>query len=111
MRAGRLIWTMGVVLSAGSIFAGSQAKDIPKHGRAVVLFDGKDLHEFDVYLKSTGLNQDPTHVFKVEDKMVHVSGTEMGYFVTKQDYRNYYLRAEVQVGRGDVCAAEWAGEG
>jgi 3-keto-disaccharide hydrolase len=75
-------------------------KGIPKHGPAIVLFDGKDLSNFDTFLPSTGLNSDPNHVFTVEHGVVHVSGTEMGYFITKREYENYYLRAEFKWGEG-----------
>jgi hypothetical protein len=85
---------------AGAAFARAQAKDIPKHGPAVVLFDGKDLSQFDTFLTSTGLNADPGHVFQVENGIIHVSGKEMGYIVTKQEYSNYYLRAEFKWGEG-----------
>jgi hypothetical protein len=85
---------------AGAAFAWAQAKDIPKHGPAVVLFDGKDLSQFDTFLTSTGLNADPGHVFQVENGIIHVSGKEMGYIVTKQEYKNYYLRAEFKWGEG-----------
>ena len=81
-------------------FAWAQAKGIPRHGPAVVLFDGKNLDQFDTFLPSTGLNADPNHVFTVENGVVHVSGTEMGYFITKQEYKNYYLRAEFKWGEG-----------
>lgn len=81
-------------------FAGAQAKGIPAHGPAIVLFDGKDLSQFDTFLPSSGLNADPSHVFTVENGAVHVSGTEMGYFITKQEYKNYYLRAEFKWGEG-----------
>jgi hypothetical protein len=95
--------TAGVLLLAGLAgvaFAWAQAKDIPKHGPAVVLFDGKDLSQFDTFLTSTGLNADPGHVFQVENGIIHVSGKEMGYIVTKQEYKNYYLRAEFKWGEG-----------
>jgi hypothetical protein len=85
---------------AGSALAWSQAREIPKHGPAEVLFDGKDLSHFDIVMKSTGLNSDPGHVFQVENGVVHVSGKEFGYFVTKQEYKNYYLRAEFKWGEG-----------
>jgi hypothetical protein len=85
---------------AGTTIAGAQAKDIPKHGAAVVLFDGKDLNQFDTFIKSTGLNSDPTHIFTVENGVIHVSGTEFGYIVTKNEYKNYYLRAEFKWGEG-----------
>lgn len=81
-------------------YANAQAKDIPAHGPAVVLFDGKDLSQFNTFLTSAGLNSDPKHVFTVEDGTVHVSGTEFGYFITRQEYKNYYLHAEFKWGEG-----------
>ena len=87
-------------VSFGTVAAHAQAKDIPPHGRAIVLFDGKDLSQFNTFITSTGLNADPNHVFTVENGVVHVSGTEFGYFITKQEYKNYYLRAEFKWGGG-----------
>ena len=80
--------------------ANGQAKHIPAHGPAIFLFDGKDLNQFDTFLRSDGLNSDPNHVFTVAKGVVHVSGTEFGYFITKQEYKNYYLRAEFKWGEG-----------
>lgn len=99
----RMSSAVAAMLLAGlmvPVLSWAQAKDIPKHGAAVVLFDGKDLSQFDTFLPSTGLNSDPVHIFRVENGVVHVSGTEMGYFVTKQEYKNYYLRAEFKWGEG-----------
>ena len=93
----------GVMLLAGllgAVQSTAQKPAIPKHKAAIVLFDGKNLDQFDTFLPSTGLNADPTHVFTVEDGVVHVSGTEMGYFITKREYKNYYLRAEFKWGEG-----------
>lgn len=87
-------------VAAGSFPAWPQAQGIPHHGHAIFQFNGKDLSQFDVFLRSTGLNSDPTHVFSVENGVIHVSGTEMGYIVTKPDYKNYYLRAEFKWGEG-----------
>ena len=84
----------------GSLLARSQTPPIPKHKAAIVLFDGRNLDQFDTFLPSTGLNSDPAHVFTVENGVIHVSGTEMGYIVTKQEYKNYYLRAEFKWGEG-----------
>jgi hypothetical protein len=75
-------------------------KDIPAHGSAVILFDGHDLNGFDTFLKSKGLNDDPDHVFQVEHGVLHVSGTEFGYIITKQEFQNYYLKAEFKWGEG-----------
>jgi len=86
------------IAPASAIFAST--KGIPAHGSAVVLFNGSDLSGFDTFIQSKGLNNDPDHVFQVEQGMVHVSGTEMGYIITKQDYQNYYLKAEFKWGEG-----------
>jgi hypothetical protein len=96
----KIAWALLIAVLACSGLGWSQAKDIPKHGRAVFGFNGKDLSQFDTFLPSAGLNSDPNHVFVVENGVVHVSGTEMGYFITKQEYKNYYLRAEFKWGEG-----------
>ena len=89
-----------LTMPMSAVMAETHAKDIPKHGKAEVLFDGKDLSHFDTFIKSTGLNSDPGHIFVVENGEIHVSGKEIGYIITKQEYRNYYLRAEFKWGNG-----------
>lgn len=89
-----------------SLFAGcvapmpSPAQKIPPHKRAIVLFNGKNLNNFDTFLKTEGLNSDPNHVFTVEHGMVHISGKEYGYIITRQSYHDFYLRAEFKWGEG-----------
>jgi hypothetical protein len=73
---------------------------IPPHGPAVVLFDGHGLDAFDSFLKTKGLNSDPEHVFSVEHGVIHVSGKEFGYLITKQPFHDFYLRAEFKWGEG-----------
>jgi hypothetical protein len=75
-------------------------RDIPPHGKAVVLFNGRDLTQFDSFIKAQGLNHDPNHVFRVEKGVIHVSGKEFGYIITKQEFANYYLRTEFKWGEG-----------
>jgi hypothetical protein len=87
-------------LCVWTVSASGQAKNIPAHGPVIILFDGKDMNQFDTFLTSSGLNSDPIHTFTVENGAVHVSGTEFGYFITKQEYKNYYLRAEFKWGEG-----------
>src|ERR1700727_2544785 len=82
------------------------APGIPAHKAAIVLFDGKDLKNFDTFLKSTGLNSDPEHVFQVENGVIHVSGKEMGYLITKKAYQSFYLRAEFKWGEGTYGSRE-----
>lgn len=74
---------------------GFSADDSSVRGR---LFNGKSLEGFDTFLKEKGLNKDPDGVFRVQDGMVHVSGTEYGYFVTKNEYENYHLKLEFKWG-------------
>ncbi|HUX43530.1 MAG TPA: DUF1080 domain-containing protein [Terracidiphilus sp.] len=92
------ILLLAVLVCAPAGWAGT--KGIPKHGKAIWTFNGKDLSQFDTFMKSTGLNSDPSHVFTVEHGVVHVSGQDMGYIVTKNAYKNYYLRAEFKWGEG-----------
>jgi hypothetical protein len=89
-----------LLFCACTAIAKGQAKHIPAHGPAIFVFDGKDLNQFDTFLRSDGLNADPNHVFTVEKGVVHVSGTEFGYFITKEEYKDYYLRAEFKWGEG-----------
>lgn len=89
-----------------SVSSWAATKGIPAHDPAVVLFDGDDLSGFDTFVKSKGLNSDPDHVFQVEHGVVHVSGKEMGYIITKTEYRNYYLRAEFKWGEGTFAPRE-----
>src|ERR1700728_4555319 len=76
------------------------SQKIPPHQAAVVLFNGKDLSNFDTFLKTKGLNSDPDHVFQVENGVVHVSGKEMGYIITKDSYHDFCLKAEFKWGEG-----------
>ena len=89
---------LGLLALATAAFATSS--EIPPHGAAIALFDGRDLANFDTFLKEHGLNNDPDHVFRVENGVIHVSGQEFGYLITKQEFANYYLRAEFKWGEG-----------
>jgi len=73
---------------------------IPPHEAETVLFDGRDLSAFDTFIRGRGLNSDPERVFRVEDGLIHVSGHEMGYLLTKQTFHRFYLRAEFKWGEG-----------
>ncbi len=97
--------------AAGSEAAGSPGADsvaIPAHGPAIVLFDGSNLAQFDTFIRGQGLNNDPEHVFQVEDGLIHVSGRQMGYIITKQQFHDFYLRADFKWGEGTF--AERAGQ-
>ncbi len=76
------------------------AQTIPPHGSAIVLFNGRNLDQFDTFLKTKGLNADPEHIFSIENGVLHISGKDFGYVITKQSFRNYYLHAEFKWGEG-----------
>ncbi len=84
------------------------ASAIPPHQPVLALFDGGDLSQFDTFLRGRGLNNDPNHIFQVERGVIHVSGHEMGYLLTKQTFDRFYLRAEFKWGEGTF--AERAGQ-
>jgi len=75
-----------LLLAAQLVFASA-----PKLGPKIKLFNGKNLDGFYTYLEKHGKNNDPDHVFRIEKGIVHVSGSEFGYFVTEKEYENYYL--------------------
>lgn len=76
------------------------AKSIPGRGKAVALFDGKHPDDHDTFLEHRGDNTDPEGVFRIEKGVLHVSGTEMGYMITRQSFGDFYLRVEFKWGDG-----------
>ena len=60
-------------------------------------FNGKDLRGLYTWLKESG-RQDPTGVFSVKDKAIHVSGEGFGYVATEKAYKNYHLIVEYRWG-------------
>ncbi len=58
------------------------------------------MNSFDTFIRGRGLNSDPGQVFTAEGGVLHVSGKEMGYIVTKQTFHRFYLRAEFKWGEG-----------
>ncbi len=78
----------------GAVLAAASA------AQTIQLFNGKNLDGFYTFLQSKGLNRDPDGVFRVQDGMVRVSGTDYGYFITDQEYENYRLTVEFKWGSG-----------
>src|SRR5215469_1447056 len=102
-RSSRLILETAIIATLGLAICSSQASAaensyVPAHGEPIVLFEGKDLSNFDSFLKTKGLNNDPDHVFMLENGVIHISGSEFGYLITKREFDNYYLRAEFKWG-------------
>jgi Domain of Unknown Function (DUF1080) len=89
-----------LLFCCASFFGQALAQKIPPHKKAIVLFDGSNLDAFDTFIRGKGLNCDPDHVFQVENGVIHVSGKEFGYLITKSSYHNYYLRAQFKWGEG-----------
>ena len=85
---------------AGALAAASCRTVGARASAPVVLFDGRSLDAFDVYVRDRPLNDDPDRVFRVEDGTIHVSGTTYGYVITKRSFREYRLRAEFRWGEG-----------
>lgn len=71
-----------ILLTAIAIGGAAAAADLPPLGEPIQLFNGRDLSRFDTFLRNQGFNNDPDHVFRVRDGVVHVSGKEYGYFIT-----------------------------
>lgn len=76
------------------------------HSPWISLFNGKDLQDWDTYLRQPegtkqepyGLNNDPLKVFTVLENAIHVSGQLWGGVSTKKEYENYHLRFKVKWG-------------
>jgi hypothetical protein len=89
---------LAVLLVYASVLGPALAQEIPPHGAAVVLFNGSD--EFETFLRDHGLNSDPDHVFQWDNGVIHISGKEFGYVITKASYHNFYLKAQFKWGEG-----------
>lgn len=89
-----------LVLAQPDLAQSAPAAAIPAHAAAIDLLQGSTLNRFDTFIRGRGLNSDPEHTFTVSDGVLHVSGHEMGYVVTKQTYGRFYLRAEFKWGTG-----------
>lgn len=63
----------------------------------IKLFDGKSLDGLYTWLKETKY-EDPKHIFRVTDGMLHVTGDGLGGILTKQEYCDYHLVLEFKWG-------------
>jgi uncharacterized membrane protein len=99
-----------VVVMGGVALCSMSLQGCHPHGAppsaGVQLFDGGSMDAFDVYVRDHPLNADPDGVFRVEGGVIHVSGKEHGYFITKHPYRDYRLRAEFKWGEGTYGSRE-----
>ena len=70
----------------------------PAADSSIQLFDGKSLDSFDTFVFGKGFNHDPDGVFRVVDGMIRVEGIPYGYFITKAEYGDFFLRTEFKWG-------------
>jgi hypothetical protein len=88
----------GIVLLACVAACHSSAPATPSPASTVVLFDGASLDAFDTFIRGEGFNVDTTHLFRVENGVVHVTGKGFGYFITKRSFHDFRLHAEFKWG-------------
>lgn len=93
-----LVFIIAETVMGRGIFAQSsqyqQHTDKPIQQETIHLFNGKNLDGWYKFLRYRGRNNDPNGVFKVEDGMIHISGTEKGCITTKKEYGDYRLVIE-----------------
>lgn len=90
--------TAGVTAAARSARAAEGAAR-PGVTRRRRLFNGRNLHGFYTFLREKGKSNDPDHVFTVQDRMIRVTGTEFGHFITEEEFENYHLIVEFKWGK------------
>ena len=96
----RLLPIISLLLLTFASAVPAPAQKIPPHKAAVILFNGHDLSNFDTFIRGKGLNSDPDHIFQVEKGVIHVSGDGFGYIITRDTYKDFYLRADFKWGQG-----------
>ena len=78
------------LLAAGLLSAQTPAI---RPSKKIVLFDGRNLDAFYVWLKETRY-EDPKKVFSIQGKLLRISGEDWGGIATKEAYRDYRLTVE-----------------
>jgi hypothetical protein len=87
-----LIIVMTVFQSYATARADEKKPKDKTTGKAVKLFNGKDLSNWVFKLKDPAV--DPATVFKVSDGVIRISGSPFGYMRTKESYSDYKLNVE-----------------
>ncbi len=93
---------VAVLASAAVVVAPVGAQD----DRSQKLFDGESFANLYRFLPSTGRDNDPLQVFKIEDGVLHVldlpesdQPQDFGYLATEREYSNYDLRLRYRWGQ------------
>ena len=63
-----------------------------------MLFNGKDLSGWTVFLTGREVGEDPKNVFTVKDGVIHVSGEEFGGISTEEEHSDYHVSLELKWG-------------
>lgn len=92
----------GAALSLVCSTPEAEAQKKPKTGKAIKLFNGKDLTNFYTWLVDYKY-EDPNKVFTVVDDVdgkpaIRVSGQNYGAFITKEEFSDYHLVTEFKWG-------------
>jgi hypothetical protein len=90
----------GIVLGSSTrCLHGEEPRAEPASPRAVIrLFNGQDLTGLTTWLRDTK-REDPRRVFRIDDKMLHITGDGFGYIATEREYRDYHLIVEYKWGK------------
>lgn len=62
------------------------------------LFNDEKFSGWYSFLDEEGLNQDPKHVFTMENDVLHVSGEQFGYLCTEKEYADFHFRVDFKWG-------------
>ena len=81
--------------------ANTNGQSGPAHDRTIPLFNGKNFDGWYTFIKDRGRNNDPEKVFKVQNGVIHISGTEYGCITTNEEYENYRLLVEYKWDKND----------
>lgn len=84
-----------LLLAAAVVLAQSPGPDKAPitPSKKIVLFDGRSLGSFYVWLRDTRY-EDPKKVFSIQNKLLRISGEEWGGIATRDSYRDYHLVVE-----------------
>ena len=101
-----LTGTLAGISFSGAALLYSQTPSPAKANEGwVSLFNGKNFDGWYTYLPSTGKNNDPKRVFKMENGMIHIldipesdEKQEFGYLSTEKEFSNCRIRVEFKWG-------------
>lgn len=84
---------------AGLLAAACGSAPAVAAGKAVSLFNGKNLEGWYTWVPGEGKNRDSLGIFKVENGAIHVSGQKFAFISTDKEYDNYRLSVDFKWGQ------------